>query len=255
MKTLRKLYRKLPSTIREPIGACMSYVPFTRQHHQRRWVQTKYGRFGIEQRKYLFLSIARFCHINRPSSGYYFEFGCHGAVTMRMAYDHSRHLFDWTFVGFDSFEGLPEIEEIDKQDIWQKGKLATSEEEFRRIVIKHGIPKDRLITVKGFYDKTLTEDLKKRLLPRKAAVVYVDCDLYASTVPVLRFIKDFLQKGTILVFDDWNCFHGDPDKGERLAFSQFREQNPDLVFEDFVQTNEAKAFIFVGQKNKADRSS
>jgi hypothetical protein len=225
------------------------YIPFTRWWSRHRWIENEFTEFLNQQRKYIFMSIARFCKNNRPIPGYYFEFGCFGALTMRMAYDHSHHLFNWTFVGFDSFEGLPEIQSIDKQEIWEKGKLAMSEDDFRRTVLRHGIPKDRLITIKGFYDKSLTEQTRDRLLPMKAAVVYIDCDLYVSTVPVLRFIKDFLQRGTIIVFDDWNCFHGDPEKGERLAFREFQDQNPELIFEKFVGTNEAQAFIFLGNKS------
>jgi len=107
------------------------------------------------------------------------------------------------------------------------------------------MPLERLRTVKGFYNESLTTALRDELLPGKAAFIYVDCDLYASTVPVLEFVKDFLQVGTIIVFDDWNCYHADPCKGERLAWAEFRARNPHLIFEDFYVTNEAKAFVFV----------
>ncbi len=198
-----------------------------------------------ENMRKVFLSIARFAHINRPVEGYYFEFGSHEARTMRLAWRHFHHLFKWDFVAFDSFEGLPEIEEIDKQAIWGKGRLMTSEEDFVRIVTRAGMPRSRLKTVKGFYDQSLTPELQASLLPRKAAVVYVDCDLYKSTVPVLSFIKPFLQVGTVIVFDDWNCFCGDPERGERRAWQEFRAAHPELRFVDFVSTNEAQAFICV----------
>ena len=87
--------------------------------------------------------------------------------------------------------------------------------------------------------------MKRKLLPRKAAVIYIDCDLYTSTVHVLDFIQDFLQRGTIIVFDDWNCFFGDPNKGERKAFREFLAKNSGLVFEEFIRTNEAATFIFL----------
>lgn len=249
---MRLLYDQSAKSIKEMakmIYKRTSYVPFTTSYRKTGWIRDTYFKFGQDQRRYLFLSIGRFCHINRPIHGYYFEFGCHEANTMRMAYDCFRYLFDWSYVAFDSFEGLPEIKEIDRQEIFQKGKLKTTEENFIRIVASHGIPKNKLITVKGFFEHVLTPELKLRLLPTKAAVIYIDCDLYTSTVPVLNFIKDFLQTGTIIVFDDWNCFHGDPDKGERRAFREFRERNPNLLFEDFVQTNEAKSFIFVRESH------
>ena len=204
-----------------------------------------YTAFAVHERERLFSAIARFGHINRPMQGFYFEFGCHEANTMRMAYKHFRHLFDLEYVAFDSFEGLPEIKDIDKQAIWAKGKLKTTEQEFRRIVTHAGMPSGKLRTVKGFFDESLTPALQAQLLPQKAAVIYVDCDLYQSTIPVLEFCVPFLQRGTVIVFDDWNCFHGDPDRGERRAFREFRERHPHLEFEEFVSSNEAKAFIFL----------
>lgn len=223
----------------------VSRVPLTRQYRQRRWVKHEYMAFAHDNMRRLFLSIARFAHINRPIDGYYFEFGSHEARTMRLAWRHFQHLFKWDFVAFDSFEGLPEIDAIDRQQIWQKGRLHTAEEDFVRIVTRAGMPRSRLRTVKGFYDQSLTADLQREFLPRKAAVVYVDCDLYKSTVPVLQFIKPFLQIGTVIVFDDWNCFYGDPQRGERRAWREFREANPQLQFIEFVATNEAQSFVCI----------
>ncbi len=110
------------------------------------------------------------------------------------------------------------------------------------------MPRDRLITVKGFYDATLTSALRDRLLPAKAAAIYIDCDLYRSTIPVLEFIVPFLQKGTVIVFDDWNCYHADPERGERRAWAEFILAHPTLRFEPFISTSEAASFIFIGDR-------
>lgn len=251
-ETLKRIYDSSPPSLQKIVKffhEIISSALFTESAKRRRWIKNVYWKFGQDQRKYIFLSIARFCHINRPIKGYYFEFGCHEANTMRQAFDTFRYLFDWIYVAFDSFEGLPEIDEIDRQDIWQKGKLKTDEKDFIRIMTRHGMPQNKLITVKGFYEQSLNESTKSKLSHGKAAVIYIDCDLYASTVPILNFIKDFLQKGTIIVFDDWNCFYGDSEKGERKAWKEFLNSNSSLIFEDFVQTNEGKAFIFLGEKS------
>lgn len=211
-----------------------------------------HDRFRDTQREYLFKCITRFCHLNGLRHGYYLEFGCHKGRTMRLAWDHSSGLFDWTYVAFDSFEGLPEIPPIDRNPMWEKGKCATTEEELIAIVKSSGMPRDRLITVKGFYDQSLTNEIANKLLPRKAAVVYVDCDLYTSTVPVLKFVMNFLQKGTIIVFDDWFCFHADPERGQRRAFAEFCRENPELRFIDFVGTGEAQAFIHLGEHERPE---
>jgi hypothetical protein len=205
-----------------------------------------YFAFQMGEKEDTFRSIAYFCHVNRPMRGYYMEFGCHEANTMRMAWKHGRYLFDWHYLAFDSFEGFPEIADIDKQEIWAPGKCATGEAEFRRVVTAAGMPEDRLTTIKGFYDASLTPELKSRLLPTKAVVCYVDCDLYLSTVPVLDFIVDFLQIGTVIVFDDWNCFWGDPERGERKAWAEFLAKHPDLKFERFVDKTMSASFICVG---------
>jgi hypothetical protein len=212
-------------------------------------VRNQYTAHGLAERRRIFMDIAQFAHINRPIEGYYFEFGSHEAHTMRMAFDCFRHLFDWHLVAFDSFEGLPEISAIDRQMIWEKGKLRTGESEFIRKCVRHGIPRDRLTTVKGFYEHTLTSALQVRFLPTKAAVIYVDCDLYASTVPVLEFIRPFLQPGTVIVFDDWNCFLADPERGERKAWREFLEKSLDLQFEPFAVAGMQMAFVYVGLRS------
>lgn len=236
----------LSMRVRAVLSRLAGRIPGTRRYRVRRWLETDYTAFGIANMRCIFLSIARFAHINRPIDGYYMEFGSHEGRTMRLAWQHFQHLFKWDFIAFDSFEGLPEIEPIDRQEIWRKGKLETTEDDFVRLVTDAGMPRARLRTVKGFFQDTLTPALQAELLPRKAAVIYVDCDLYKSTIPVLAFIKPFLQVGTIIVFDDWNCFCGDDERGERRAWREFREANPELRFTPFVSTNEAQSFIHVG---------
>lgn len=213
---------------------------------RRRWIADTYGRHNKKLREDLFLTIANYAHINRPLVGYYFEFGSHGANTMRMAWDSFRHLFDWQFVAFDSFEGLPEIADIDKQEIWQKGRLRTGEDEFRDICRRHGIPDARLTTVPGFYADSLTAATTQRFAGGKAAVIYVDCDLYESAVTVLEFCRPFLQMGTVIVFDDWACFWGDPERGEKRAWREFQAKYPELHFEPFHSNGLQAAFLHVG---------
>lgn len=252
--TLRRFLDTIPHDTQRSLFKRLARVPILRRHRLLaidHWVGTEYTAFGRAQRKQILLSIARFAHINRPIKGYYMEFGSHEANSMRLAWDTFRHLFDWSYIAFDSFEGLPEMEDFDRSDIFRAGNLATAEEDFVRIVTDHGMPRDKLMTVKGFYDQSLTPELRQRLEPQRAAVVYVDCDLYASTVPVLAFIRPFLQKGTVIVFDDWNCYHGDPDLGERKAWREFLEAHPDLRFVDFVSTAEGQAFICVDPGDSA----
>jgi O-methyltransferase len=220
--------------------------PVSKEVVKQKWLRGPHEAFRTNARRNLFMSISIFAFHNQPLNGYYFEFGCHKARTMRLAWDTFHSLYDWTYVAFDSFEGLPEMDPSDSMPIWKKGDLKTSEEDFVKIVAKHGMPRKRLKIVKGFYNDSLTPQLRDLLLPEKAAVVYIDCDLYSSTTSALNFAKDFLQRGTVIVFDDWFCFYGDPQKGERRAFHEFCRRNPEMIFEEYIQTNEAKAFIYLG---------
>lgn len=249
MRTLvRTVISKFDDELQRKFLSALSYVPVLRRLQplaRIRWTRTCYTPFGQGERYKIFMSIARFAHINRPINGYYMEFGSHEGNTMRQAWNCFQHLFDWEYIAFDSFAGLPDMEGYDRSEIFIPGNLATGEKSFRNIVTKAGLPEDRLRTVKGFYDKSLTRKLADELSPKKAAVIYIDCDLYKSTVPVLEFVKEFLQVGTVIVFDDWNCYLAQDNHGERRAWSEFIKNNTHLKFNDFVSTAEGRSFICV----------
>jgi hypothetical protein len=76
--------------IRKLAWQVVSKIPYTRQYRARKWVKDEYMAFAYKNMEYLFLSIARFAHINRPIDGYYMEFGSHDGRTMRLAWRHFR---------------------------------------------------------------------------------------------------------------------------------------------------------------------
>ncbi len=172
-------------------------------------------------------------------SGDYFEFGCHRVRTFRMALTEARrHCMEkMRFFAYDSFEGLPDNDEshgIGKK--WVRGNLSTSVEAFQSIIDQHGIYTDQVEIVKGFYNKSLTLELKQQFIERniKAALITVDCDLYESAVPVFQFIEPFLQEGTIIYIDDWFAgYKGSPCQGVSCAFNEFIETS-DYHFADFL---------------------
>jgi hypothetical protein len=58
---------------------------------------------------------------------------------------------------------------------------------------------------------------------RKASIIWIDGDLYSSARDVLKFIQNFLQNGTIIIFDDWFSYRGSPALGEQRAFYEWIE--------------------------------
>ena len=95
---------------------------------------------------------------------------------------------------------------------------------------------DKIETYPGFYNETLTPELKKNLSINntKGAVICIDCDLYESSVPVFKFIEEFLQDGTVIYIDDWFAgYKGHQNKGVSKAFHEF-SQNSKYKFTEFV---------------------
>jgi len=161
----------------------------------------------------------------------YFEFGCHSARTFSAAVNASIYLgMNSQFYAFDSFEGLPEIDK-EQDGYFQTGTFCTSLKEFLRIVRANtGLKLPNFTVVKGFYCDSLTTQLQARM--PMAGVVYIDVDLYSSTIEVLNFLKPLLVSGTLLIFDDWYCFPPeDLGMGERRALTEFLKANSEFAVE------------------------
>jgi O-methyltransferase len=161
----------------------------------------------------------------------FFEFGCHSGRTFSAAVNAARFLRmrDVDFFAFDSFEGLPQTNEIE-DGYFQTGTFFTSKDDFWRIVKRRtGVRlADRQI-IKGFYNESLKEVVRNRM--PKAGVIHIDVDLYSSTVDVLDFIAPLLVEGSVILFDDWHTFPGGSLMGERRAMAEFMLENPDFRFE------------------------
>jgi hypothetical protein len=159
--------------------------------------------------------------------GDYHEYGCHRCRSFRMALTEARrqNLDQMKFFAFDSFCGLPAPSSNPSKELWQKGALTTDRETFMRMVVEHGIYADKVETVEGYYENTLTEALQRRFLQqeRPISMATIDCDLYESAVPVFNFIDPLLQEGAVLYIDDMFAgYKGSPTRGVALAFAEYQ---------------------------------
>jgi O-methyltransferase len=160
------------------------------------------------------------------------EFGVFaGASLALLALSQHRHPYGLSrrVVGFDSFHGLPATR--DPHPVWREGAFAVNE--WWHPTLPIGAP----ATPDGVHDLFRACDLPEptivagafaetlpRVVPRDviaAAIVHVDCDLYESTRDALAGVADVLQDGTMLLFDDWFLYHGNPGRGEARAFREF----------------------------------
>jgi O-methyltransferase len=173
-----------------------------------------------------------FVKINQVS-GDYFEFGMWRGKTFKYAHKMMRRygVAGMTLRGFDSFQGLPAPEDA-RNNVWTEGEFACARPDLERELRSTGFRAADYELIEGFYDQSLTQELVDRMvgLSVRAAIVYIDCDLYESTRPVLRFIANFLQPGTIVCFDDYYNYRGATDQGEALALAEFLALNRQFVF-------------------------
>lgn len=116
---------------------------------------------------------------------------------------------------FDTFEGLPEPDEIDSA--FQKGQYACSLESVRDYL--SGFP--RVQFYKGYFPAT-GEPVKDRSF----SFVHLDVDLYTSTLQALEFFYPRMEPGAIIISHDYVEF-----PGVRKAFDEFFEHKSEPVVE------------------------
>jgi O-methyltransferase len=148
------------------------------------------------------------------------------------------------FFAFDSFEGLPVTDQKHLPSHWRgEGVMSYPQARFISNLRRRRVDLAHVVIVPGFYNVSLTDDLRKKHVLTAAAIVHVDCDLYESTVPVLDFVWPVIVDGTVIVFDDWFFYKGHPAKGERAAFEQWLAKHPEIVSSPLCLQFPAVAFI------------
>lgn len=217
-----------------------------------------YNQMNRQTRKHAFYVQAFDFLTENRVEGDYHEYGCHRARTFRMALTEARrhNLERMKFFAFDSFEGLPEVESAPDVGAWKKGALCTSEEEFLQLIRQHGIYVDRCRRVKGFYQETLTDELRRKFMANEAriALVCVDCDLYESAVHVFRFIEPLLQEGSLVYVDDmFSGYRGSPEKGVARAFREFAARSRFGLVEHLQVGWWGRSFIAYGREGSGAR--
>lgn len=185
--------------------------------------------------------------------GDYLEFGVfRGASFIRAMKIHDylfrrkRQLEQMQFYAFDSFQGLPDISSPVDREVpqFEGGQYAAGRDLFLGNLKKAGVDVAKVHLVPGFYQDSLNARTKATLPLRAAAIVHIDCDLYESTLQVLDFLTDYIQDGTVILFDDWMCFKGHPNRGERRAFSEWLRKNPQFMATEWYRVSwQATSFL------------
>jgi len=142
------------------------------------------------------------------------------------------------FHALDSFKGMPSNNE--ENVTFKKGSFISDVEKVKDSCRKVGLKEDdNFIIYEGFFTDT-SPLLIKNLKGRKISILNIDSDIYLSAKNALEVSAPFLDIGSIILFDDYNCFAASNNEGERKAFKEFQLES-DLIWESWMQ------YHFVGQ--------
>ncbi len=189
------------------------------------------GLTGVIERRSIMEVMFNFL-IKNQIKGDYLEFGCFQGKSLVHAFKayektctDNPEYNDVKFFVFDSFEGLPELDiedELEGYTAFQKGDYSCTLDGIKENLINSKVDLDKFSFIEGYYDKTLSNNTHG---VSKAMLIHIDCDLYSSAKSVLNYILPFLQDGTVLVFDDYYCYRGNPTRGVRKAFDEWSKVN------------------------------
>jgi hypothetical protein len=173
--------------------------------------------------------------IGNQVKGDYLEFGVYRGLSFARAYhrfqSHDKfftHTKDTRFFAFDSFEGLPLTEDSYAPEQYSLGAYSASKLEFFSNIKRLKVDTNKVIAIKGWYSE-LDDKVKEEHNLNKAAVIYLDADLYESTRDALGFCASLIQDGTIVVLDDFYRHKASPYRGVQRAFNEFLLQNDHLI--------------------------
>ena len=179
--------------------------------------------------------------------GDYYEFGLFRGYTFLQAWNHCKELKlgDVNFYGFDSFAGLPEAQGIDQVDgRFFEGQFACSREDVEKNLAGEGVDLSKVDLIQGFYEDSLTEELRQQHPFKPVSVVLLDCDYYSSTVTALTWLEPYLEVGSILLFDDWFSYGESNELGQQKAYQEFLDRHPEYRSKALWEfENHGKGFV------------
>ena len=132
------------------------------------------------------------------------------------------------FFGFDSFEGFGSVSSTDVHPFYTDNTFAVNAASVIKN-IKSQIKYDEVNITPGFFEQTLSKPAAEYGI-RRSRVIFIDCDLFDPALLALEFVAPTLQKGTILLMDDYYSYKGAPELGVHGAFAEFSQRNPCYVW-------------------------
>ena len=130
---------------------------------------------------------------------------------------------------YDTFVGMPKPDERDVKirtntsgtDIWEEkqktgGWAVAGEDEVRKNLENTTYPKENFVFVKGKVEETIPG-----VKPQKISILRLDTDWFSSTYHELTHLYPLLNKGGILIIDDYGSWSGSKEATDKY----FSENN------------------------------
>ena len=121
---------------------------------------------------------------------------------------------------FDTFDGLPDVSEVDKQfnaiTFFQKNQYKTDFQAVKEYLSAY----KNVQFYKGFFPKTAIP-----VKAKKFSFVHLDVDLYQSTLDCRKFFYPRMIKGGIIISHDYHAY------GVRKAFEEFCKDKKEPILE------------------------
>lgn len=183
-----KLHRLLPFKFLRFISQMGELSGWIDLHKNIKFSDFYSARFDYLKRYALYSHIIKYNILSDPID--YLEFGVSKGMSFRWWSENIKNE-NSRFFGFDTFTGLPE-----DWGSFKKGDMDNNNE-----VPQMNDP--RCSFYQGLFQQTLPEFLKN-YSPRSGKIIHMDADLYTSTLFVLTSISPILEKGDIIIFDEFN---------------------------------------------------
>jgi O-methyltransferase len=200
---------------------------------------------------------------NNHLRGDYWEFGVYRGDSLVLSYSELNKFIRWNknqttsdeawrrkladdyltyrpkFIGFDTFESMPDNSE--GNPLYASNTFQTTLPLVQKRTIGV-IPEKDLFLVKGDFTKSI--ELPKSIdKSAKIAILNIDSDLYISAKSALDIAREYLQVGTVILFDEFHGYSADNLQGERLALTEFIQETGILVDRWFDYHYGGRAFL------------
>jgi hypothetical protein len=142
----------------------------------------------------------------------FLEFGVYKGESINY---FSKSLQNIDFIGFDSFEGLPE----DWRTGFERGEFS----------LEGSLPRvnSNVKLIKGWFSDSLPLFLEKETALKNNIFIHIDCDIYSSTKFVFDQLYKYLKGDIYILFDEYFNY----------PFWEFHEFK---AFQEFVKSNSIK---------------